>query len=285
MRQANDIRYVWRVLMNNIVDCFNDIYPISSDKMIKWKNENNQVTFESDKYYYKLYEEEIYTGKYNNEIRLKLADIYKNDYGLDWEVRTLIRDNLIYTAERREKLILCDERSMSFSEILSGWKNTLNKLENNLRLNFIAEQIREVIPRCNKLLLLREACNKADDYALGHNGEIILLDDTDFYLVMLDNENQTIFNNNFYIDVLTTCGELTFTANRPDQTPIPTISTVFAPNNYLFGLYCGLRLDTVKLLMDQKQKMLLDNISFITSNNKSVFYESQYIKGFIDDKR
>ena len=271
--------------MNNIVDCFNDIYPISSDKMIKWKNENNQVTFESDKYYYKLYEEEIYTGKYNNEIRLKLADIYKNDYGLDWEVRTLIRDNLIYTAERREKLILCDERSMSFSEILSGWKNTLNKLENNLRLNFIAEQIREVIPRCNKLLLLREACNKADDYALGHNGEIILLDDTDFYLVMLDNENQTIFNNNFYIDVLTTCGELTFTANRPDQTPIPTISTVFAPNNYLFGLYCGLRLDTVKLLMDQKQKMLLDNISFITSNNKSVFYESQYIKGFIDDKR
>lgn len=179
----------------------------------KFKEIANQVVVETKDFYYKLYIDYGDQGKYLLEVRKKLAEIYER-YGVHWKILYSNCKGRIITIEQREKLKLCDY-NISCAELLKNWKKTIDLLRYELKFADIIKQIKEKseaveLEHAKDILILKESLIKPKDYAYAPNGNIILLDDADFFLSIVDTNCELISKKNLNVDIETTCGTMCF---------------------------------------------------------------------------
>ena len=186
------------------------------DKLIKWKDLSHQAVIQTNQYFYKIYQ--IYDAQqFFQNIRLQLAKIYRQDYGIDWQIITIKKNNIIYQIEKRQKLQILSQSDFTIDEIISEWKKTLQKLQKKMYLDNIRKQLKlhEDLKQIEYLKIVRQCINKHSDYAI-KNGHIILIDDSDFTLLMAD-KNKNIITKNFQAYVVSTkYGQLLFAPNDID---------------------------------------------------------------------
>lgn len=253
------------------------------NKMTKIKNYEHQVVIESDDYYYKVYEDKKDVGVYKLEIRKRLAKIY-NSYGIHWVIISFEKDGMIYTVEQREKLTVCGNE-ITCKNLLLGWKKTLDILEKELRFDNITNQIKEnykTLTNLKEIKLIRECINKPNDYAYGPNGEIILLDDSDWFITLIDENGEKIYYRNFKLDVITTVGELTLSLN------VKELFDIFVENDentasYFLFKRTNEEKKVINKLINYRDKMIDDNIKLLSGidlPNESFKYQDDYINEF-----
>lgn len=252
-------------------------------KMTKIKNYEHQVVIESDDYYYKVYEDKKDIGVYKLEIRKRLAKIYQS-YGIHWKLLSFEKDNMIYTVEQRQKLKVCGDE-ISCKQLLLGWKKTLDTLEKELRFKNIVMQIKdeyEELERLDSIKLIRECINKPDDYAYGPNNEIILLDDSDWFLTFVDKNGERIYCRDFKQEVTTTVGNLTLALNVKELTDRFIHKDENTANYFLFR-YTFEEKEAIHKLINYRDKMLDDNtklLSGIDLPNELFKYQKDYVNDF-----
>ena len=109
------------------------------------------------------------------------------------------------------------QTDFTIDEIISEWKKTLQKLQKKLYLDNICKQLKlhEDLKQLEYLKIVRQSINKHSDYAI-KNGHIILLDDSDFTLLMV-NKNKNIITKKFQLYVVSSkYGQLLFAPNGID---------------------------------------------------------------------
>ncbi len=166
---------------------------LSKGMLVKRKDYNNQVLFESENYFYKIYESPIEgAGSFVTEIRKAIAFEYEK-LGINWELFTFVRGNQRYDFERREKLRVANEDDGQFGELFLSFSNILDKVECSLEFPHILSQLHEneLFRDVADLKLLRCCVNKFDDYAY-FNNQVVLLDDADFYIALVDLEGSPV---------------------------------------------------------------------------------------------
>lgn len=160
----------------------------SPDLWVKWKEYSNQVVIATSDNYFKLYQHDYVSGMFWAHIRDVLGDIYREKFNILWDVYTIQKENYIYTIEKRQKLTVCKPNCIDFDKLLLNWSDTLRELEKRLYLDVIVLQIRDKIPEINEIHLIRNCVNKYADYGLTESGDIVLLDDSDWFLAPIDKE-------------------------------------------------------------------------------------------------
>lgn len=242
----------------------------------KWKNYANQVVIETPNYYFKLYEDDYLCGSFWSAIRVALGEIYTDNFNILWDVSIIKQNGKIYTLEKRQKLTVCMPNSISYADLLLNWSNTLKKLENKLLLPEICQQLQPYIPELVELKIIRNCINKYADYAITKDNNIILLDDSDWFIAMVDKNGKWLESKFKGYNIISSFGE-----------------TIFAPEGYLdegsvtkheelankWQIYIE-NINTNKLegiLFDQREQMLKDNISLIFNQK---LLPGQNIKSF-----
>lgn len=190
----------------SFIDYVKRIDESTPDIWVKWKNSCSQVVIETPKYFYKIYQNTGAFSDFNTLIREKLGEIYRNEYGLYWNIITVRKENVIYQIEQREKLKVCMESDISYDDLMIKWGIILNKLEKQLSLPLVARQLKDKIKKLDKIKLIRDCVNKYEDYAITNNKDIILLDDADFFLAMVDNEGNWISSKFNSYEIITPQG-------------------------------------------------------------------------------
>lgn len=234
----------------------------------KWKSVNNQLVVKTQDYYYKIYvNKKSNSGIFLADIRNKLATIYREKFQIHWNIKTISSEDLIIQIEQRQPLEVCNEENIkSFDNLFSQWRLTLLELEERLELPRISLQLKDEIPDLYKLKLVRECINSYEDYALTPNGDVVLLDDTDWFLALTDIKGNWFCKEAFSIEVLTQQYTYLF---------MPLCKDSF--NNLgSFNTLCDKWIlqvakkednekesSNIKYLMDMKQRMLTDNIKFL----------------------
>ena len=180
----------------------------NQDLWVKWKDSANQIVVGTENYYYKIYQVGISAGSFASEIREELGKIYREEFGLLWNIKTIVKDNSIYQVEQREKLKVCSPDDMSFTDLFINWSKTLEKLEDRLILDKITAQIN--MPGLHKLKLVRDCVNKFEDYAITKDGRIVLLDDADWFLATVDKDDNWFSTQCKVYDIITLTGEKVF---------------------------------------------------------------------------
>ena len=181
------------------------------DKFIKWKDIDNQLVLQTQNYFYKFYN--IYkTQQFFANIRIQLTKIYRQIYNLDWQIMTVQDNNIIYQILKKQKLKPITEKDMSLEEMLLNWKKTLLILQNNILLPNICKQLQqyEELNDIYQLKLVRECILKYADYGLTKNGNVILLDDTDWIIAMINKNKQWLKKQFNIYKILTKWGERVF---------------------------------------------------------------------------
>lgn len=230
---------------------------------VKWKHSANanQIVFKTDDYYYKAYAfDEV--DKFNSLIRRAFAEVYQS-YGIDWEIVTLQTDKGFLDVERRQPLEVCTEW---YDDILLNYSNTLRLVEEKLCFSEILKQIQEHYKYVCKIKLIRHCANKSVDYAL-YKDKVILLDDADWFLCMLDENNKPISTRNIFIKVRLLDEDYTFTHWVVNPQKIMTLSRINDINDKFFLFK---RLDLIikeASLRGDFQRMLESNIKFLTIND------------------
>lgn len=176
---------------------------------VKWKNYNNQVVIKTPEYYYKVYVSDIEHGMFSSIIREELGKIYREDFGLIWNVTRVIDNSVMYIIEQREPIQHVDDSIINYEHLLLNWGRTLLKLEERIGLPYVLKQIKEVFPNVEQLKLIRDCYSKYNDYGL-IDGKIVLFDDADWFLCLVDKNGNRIIDKNQYIDVTLKTGEFKF---------------------------------------------------------------------------
>lgn len=232
-------------------------------KNVKWKHSanTNQVVFRTDNYYYKAYAfNEV--DKFNSLIRHAFAEVYRS-YGIDWEIITVQTEKGFLDIERREILEVCKDW---YDDILTNYASTLNLVEEKLCFSNIAKQIQEQYKYVYKLKLMRYCVNKPIDYAL-YKDKVILLDDADWFLYMLDEENKPIPTKNMFVKVNLFDEDYTFTQWFINPQKSMALNKIYEVNDKFF-LFKRLDLITREAsIRNDFQKMLTNNVNLLTSNN------------------
>lgn len=250
-------------------DCFLDLIKqldenSSPDLWVKWKNYANQVVIETPSYYFKLYEDDYLCGSFWSLIRSTLSEIYREQFGILWDVNVIHNDGKIYTLERRQKLPLCTPNLLSYADLLINWSYTLQELEKRLLLPEICMQIQPYIPELAELKLIRNCINKYADYAITEQGKVVLLDDSDWFIAMVDKNGKWIKSKFRGYDIMSSLGE-----------------TIFGPEGYFekgsttrheepfdkWQIYVeNITVDKIETeLFNQREQMLKDNIMLIAN--------------------
>ena len=238
----------------------------SPDLWTKWKNYANQVVIETPNYYFKLYEDDYLCGSFWSLIRSTLAEIYREKFNILWDVNIIKNYGKIYTLEKRQKLTVCNQNYISYVDLLIDWSYTLQELEKRLLLSEICQQLQPYIHGLAGLKLIRNCINKYADYAITEDKHIILLDDSDWFIAMTDEKGNWLDSKFKGYNIISSLGE-----------------TVFGPEGYFdrnsitkheetankWQIYVeNIKTEKIeKLLFDQREQMLKDNISLI-SNQK-----------------
>ena len=196
---------------NDLISLITQIDSTSCSDWAKWKSnaDNHQVVIRTNDYYYKVYETDYQSGLFLCEVREKLAEIYRS-WGLHWLIKTERRGNAIYQIEQRQKLPLADKNKISYKELLIDWSKTLVELESKLDLPKVKAQLKQKIPNLYQVKLVRDCVNKFEDYAIAPNGRIVLLDDADWFLALVDRDNNWISTNWTFVQVFRNTNEQLF---------------------------------------------------------------------------
>ena len=237
----------------------------SPDLWVKWKDSSSQLVVGTENYFYKLYMADIKAGEFFAKAREELAKIYNELYGIHWYIRTFYYDNQVFQIEQREPLQVCDEK-LPFDKILLGWNKTLELLEEKLLLNQIFLQIKDYFPKARALKLVRDCMNKHIDYALDNNGNIILLDDADWFLALVDEEGKWLNYKSTVIDIISPIGESFFAPSDffefDGVTGAGELSkywNIYLPNEQM-SKSKGLE------FMSKREQLLANNIKILTTN-------------------
>ena len=231
---------------------------------VKWKHSanSNQIVFKTDDYYYKAY---AFDGvdKFTSLVRHAFAEVYQS-YGIDWEIITIQTDNGYLDIEKRESLEVCTEWC---DDILLNYSNTLRLVEEKLCFPEILKQVKEQYRYVSKIKLVRHCANKPEDYAV-YKDKVILLDDADWFLYMLDENNKPISARNMFVKINLFEEDYTFTHWIVNPQKITSLSKICDINDKFFLFK---RLDIISKessLRNDFQKMLLNNINILTTNDE-----------------
>lgn len=179
---------------------------ISTDLWTKWKNSANQIVIETPNYFFKLYNGSGLDAEYLCHVREKLGEIYRTEYNLNWDVKTIYKDNKLYQIERREKLQVCNPSIISMDDLYIKYGELLNKLEQKLLFPKITKQIYPKVKEFGKELyqikLIRDCMPAYEDYAITNDGNIILLDDSDWFIYLVDKNGNILYIPNTYFEVV-----------------------------------------------------------------------------------
>ncbi len=164
----------------------------NSDHWVKWKSMNNHCVIGTENYFYKIY----VCGKINKFdmiIREKLASIYRNFFNIVWDILTIEKDGIYFQLERRQPLQVVSSDNFTNEEILQSWSKILVLLEEELGFNNILQQLKakKSFNNVESIKLIRDNVTNAEDYAIIDN-QIILLDDADWFIALLDKDNNWI---------------------------------------------------------------------------------------------
>lgn len=235
---------------------------VSTDLWVKWKSQNSQIVLETPNYYFKIYNEDFSCGEFFCLIREKLGEIYREDYGILWNVKTFLYDNQCYQIEQREKLQVCNKDIMSFDDLMLNYKNNiLDKLEKKLLLPQITRQLQSSIPHLDSVKLIRECINKYEDYGITKSDKIVLLDDSDWFLALVDNEGRWIKSEFNVYDVLT-----------------PLKYRLFAPSNY-HEVIDNQNIDDInepvfKWILTQKKEDEIESFQSLKDENETIIEDN-----------
>lgn len=263
------------VKKDRFISIVNSIRPeLNPNKMVKIKDYAHQVVIETENYFYKVYEDEIKTGIYKAEIRKKLAEVYQ-DYGIHWEVKTFIKGNFVYSVEEREKLKVCGNE-INANDLFARYSFTLKDLEKKLRFPSIFDQIKESDKRFEDIYamkLIRYCINKTNDYAYGHNGEIILLDDAEFFITFVDQHGTQIKISGLSLPLLTTAGKMLLQNDdepdgRNDGIVIYNVNKLNCSTHFFFFIENDNSIENeLPKLVSKVESMIEDNIRVLLTGN------------------
>lgn len=232
---------------------------------LRWKNYDHQVVIKTKDYYYKVYTIDQKGDKFFEKIREKLAEIYRDLYGIHWLVKTIESNGVYYQVEQREVLEVCTPSMISFEELLLKWSKTLEILEEKLRLDLTVKDIQEFYPDVHKLKIVRDCVNKFPDYAMTQEGEIILLDDSDWFIAMVDKEGNWLSKKPLSVDVMSIIGDSFFAPIHmfDNQSPLEasTNERISQWNIFSKRTICKPNMD---LLKSNRDIMLEENIKLLS---------------------
>ena len=232
---------------------------------LEWKNYDNQVVIKTNKYYYKVYTIDQKSDKFFEKVREKLAEIYRNLFGIHWIVKTIECNDIYYQVEQREVLNVCNPTMISFEELLLNWSKTLDILEEKLKFNIITKEIQQIYPDVHKLKIIRDCVNKFPDYAMTNNGDIVLLDDSDWFIAMVDKDGNWLSKKPIVVDIVSIIGESFFapiticSGTSPSETMTDKEVTkwnIFNPN--------VVEKPNLNLLKSNRETMLEENIKLLS---------------------
>ena len=241
----------------------------SPDVWVKWKNYSNQVVIETPHYFYKIYNTDYTAGLFFSLVREKLAEIYRDEFHIKWDVITIKKENSIYQLEQREKLQVCNEDVIDYDDLMINWSNTLNRLEDKLILPKITKQLQDKIKNLYKIKLVRDCVNKYEDYAITKDGNIVLLDDADWFLALIDEDNNWISSEFNCYEILTNEGYKTFVPQNyyeVIQDEDELLSSIHIPiNKWIISQKNKQVKNEVLDFADKREQMLFNNIKVLSS--------------------
>ena len=248
----------------------------SPDVWVKWKNYSNQVVIETPNYYYKMYQNDLQAGTFLVEIREALGKIYRENFGIIWNIKNIIKDNIIYTIEQREKLEVCNENNIDYNDMFLQWSKTLQLLEKNLIFPEICEQLKGKIKDIYYLKLIRDCVNKYDDYALTKDGHVVLLDDADWFISIVDKDGNWLSPKFDYYKIITLTGEHIFAPQEFFERNI--LNHINEPVNKWHIFLNNEKHKPQPLdFFNQREKMLANNIKLFTTGKLLSPKETLYI--------
>lgn len=268
------------VTFNQFVDIIKELDNGSSpDLWFKWKNYAHQVVIETPNYYFKIYQDLFSTGEFFAQVREAIGKVYREQYGLLWNTRHIMKDGFIYTIEQREKLQVCNPDIISYEDMFLGWAKTLKLVEKELAFPEIGEQLKDKIDRLETIKLVRLCVNKYIDYAITKNGEIVLLDDADWFIALVDKDGDWMSSTFNAYEVLTLLGEKVF-APQEYYTLKLRVDSVSKPMDkwMIFSKRKDTTKDNINNLISKREQMLTDNIKMLSTekmlpNNKKLFID------------
>ena len=174
----------------SLISLINQIDSTECSSWSKWKSDadNHQIVIRTPQYYYKVYETDYQSGMFTCEVREKLAQIYRS-WGIHWEVKTIRNGNALYQVEQRQALPVASSNKILYKDLLIDWSKTLVELEQLLDLPKVKAQLKPKIKELAQIKLVRDCVNKYEDYAIAPNGRVALLDDADWFLALVDKDN------------------------------------------------------------------------------------------------
>lgn len=160
----------------------------NSSEWVKWKNHCNHCVIKTGEYFYKIYACNK-SNLFDIIIRNTLAQLYQDEFNIIWDVITIEKDDNFYQLERRQPLQVLQMDELHNDDILKSWANILIKLEERLHFSEILHQIQNKpgFEDVYSIKLVRDNVTSWEDYAI-INGQVILLDDADWFIAMLDKD-------------------------------------------------------------------------------------------------
>lgn len=245
---------------------------------VKWKNASDQIVILTPNYVYKIYCIDYTVGRYFSEIREKLAEIYREDFGIYWDIKTIYTKDCIYQFEQREKLEVLSEEMMPFDIVMVSWAKTLEKLEQKLLLPRVSKQLSntDVV----SIKLVRDCINKYEDYGITKNGDIVLLDDSDWFLAPIDKDGKWISLKYNAYNIISSIGESYFCpvdySRRIRDNSLLQKSNEYT-DKWIISHVDELNGVSMKQFVDYRKKLLEDNIQVLNTKkpleNKQLYYE------------
>lgn len=250
---------------------------IDSNHIVKWKTNYcdcaSQVVIQTNNYYYKIYESTLCNSTYH-QIRQELCKIYREEYGLIWDYFIYKDENTgnVIQIQQRQKLRIPTEQDMSFDELLLNFSKILNKVEKSLNLNFYFKQLKmyNEFSDVEKIKLIRQCGNKFQDYGITNNGQIILLDDADWILVLLDKNNKVLNKNQMVLSIVDINNQdMFFLSNTTikavtKQQPIRFYNHSCYEFSLIYAKYTNGK--TISILNKEADQQLQNNINILCNN-------------------
>ena len=287
--------------MNTIVSAESNWQPCLDDKFLKcisvhdrqnaqrWKNHENQVVLKTADCYYKIYQlPDDGAPTFLSTVRDVFGKVYREHLGLHWTVDKVVTSRGVYQVEQRESLHVC-ESSEEFSRIFRSYASILTLVEKELQLDQLTMQLKKHIPRLHSIRLIRSAYNKHDDYAYDQNGQVVLLDDSDFFLAMLDVEGNWISEKIGFYEVDVLGQKCTFCPHNwdriiKDHNNMTTLIEHYNRWTLVYGTIDQANVfNTIKnKLMSFKESMLQQNLLFLSGESDVVIDYDAFVSKQIE---
>ena len=164
---------------------------------------------------------------------------------------------------------------MPFNQIFLDWRKTLDLLEKKLQLDKICVQLVDIFPKLYRVKLVRDCLNKSPDYGIDKNSNIILLDDSDWFLALVDKDGNWLEELADSVFIHTSYGEFVEAKIGEHVTKWALYSKEEFP------------VENKDKFIDAREKMLRDNINFLVTGNEKVLFsqgQGELLVNYYDQK-